>query len=152
MENLALSGQIKQMADRHFTGSTHFVLDVKVNNRMNPPKITVVVDGDTGITIDDCAHLSRALSDSIHQANLLDDYNLEVTTPGIDQPLKWLRQYQKHIGRTLKVEMKENKVVRGKLHQIEEDGIIIEAEGKDKSIMKIDFNQISKTFVMVSFK
>ena len=161
METLDLAAKIKQMADPHFGSGSHFVLDVKVNTRMNPPKIVVVVDGDNGITIDDCANLSRALSDSIHEANLLEDYNLEVTTPGIDQPLKLLRQYQKHIGRNLKIELKEEGgsspfggqgAVRGKLLQIEADGISIEGEGKEKSIRTIPFDQISKTFVTVSFK
>ena len=149
---MELAEQIKQMADQHFWGSTHFVLDVRVNARMSPPKIVMVVDGDQGITIDECANLSRALSDSIHESNLMEDYTMEVTTPGIDQPLKLLRQYQKHIGRNLKVELKESEVVRGKLLQMEDDSITIEVEGKEKNRMKISFNQINKTFVQVSFK
>jgi len=151
-----LAVQIKQMADQHFVGSGHFVLDVRVNSRLNPPKIIVVVDGDSGITIDDCATLSRVLSDSIHESALLEDYTLEVTTPGIDQPLKLLRQYQKHIGRTLKIVLKENEVVRGKLQQIEGEEIVVEEEKKEKKgekkIRRIEFNQIEKTFVQVSFK
>jgi len=137
-------------------GSGHFVLEVRAITRLNPPKITVVVDGDNGITIDDCANLSRALGNSIHETSLLEDYNLEVTTPGIDQPLKLLRQYQKHIGRTLKVELKEKEVVRGKLLQIDGQEIILEEERKEKkkemNIRTITFDQIEKTFVMVSFK
>jgi ribosome maturation factor RimP len=152
MEKVELAEQIKQMAEQHLAGSPHFVLETKVNSRMNPPKIVVVVDGDEGITIDDCAHLSRALSDSIHKTNLLDDYNLEVTTPGVDQPLKLLRQYHKHIGRNLKVEMKENEIARGKLIEVDADGILLELEGKEKTKMKINFDQINKTIVQVSFK
>jgi ribosome maturation factor RimP len=155
---MEISAQINQMANQHFAGSNHFVLDVRVNTRLNPPKIVVVVDGDAGITIDECANLSRSLSDSIHQAELLEDYTLEVTTPGIDQPLRLLRQYQKHIGRRLKVELKEKELAWGKLQQLEADGIVIEEEGKEKgkktekSIRKIAFDQIDKTFVQVSFK
>ena len=149
---MELAEQIKQMADQHFLGSTHFVLDVRVNARMSPPKIVVVVDGDQGITIDECANLSRALSDSIHESDLMEDYTMEVTTPGIDQPLKLLRQYIKNIGRNMKVELKENEVVRGKLHEVLTDEIIIETEGKEKSIRSIPFDQISKTTVTISFK
>jgi ribosome maturation factor RimP len=151
-KKMELSEQIKQMADRHFLGSTHFVLDVKVNTRMAPPKIVVVVDGDLGITIDECANLSRALSDSIHETNLLEDFTMEVTTPGVDQPLKLLRQYPKNIGRNLKVELKENEVVRGKLQQVLSDAIIIEIEGKEKTLRSIPFDQINKTTVTISFK
>ncbi len=153
-----LAAQIKQLADRHLAQSSHFVLNVRVIDRLKPPKITVVLDGDQGIAIDDCANLSRALSDFIHETALLEDYNLEVTTPGIDQPLKLLRQFQKHIGRTLKIELMENEVVRGKLLQIENNEVIIEEESKlkgkltGKNIRRINFDQIDKTFVMVSFK
>jgi ribosome maturation factor RimP len=158
MEKLDLTAQIKGLADQQLAGSSHFVLDVKVNARLNPPRITVVVDGDTGITIDDCANLSRALGDAMHEGNVLDDYNLEVTTPGIDQPLKLLRQYPKHVGRNLKIELKEKETVRGKLQQVEGDAIVIEEEAKKedkkagKNIRKITFDQIDKTFVTVSFK
>lgn len=157
MENTATSAQIKEMADRHFAASPHFVLDVRVIERLKPPKIIVTVDGDNGITIDDCANLSRALSDAIHESNLLDNYNLEVTTPGIDQPLKLSRQYQQHIGRTLKVELIEREVLRGKLLGVESGSITIEEEGKqkgknEKNIRSIAFDQILKTFVTISFK
>ena len=158
MEKLDLAAQIKELADQQLVGSTHFVLDARVNARMNPPRITVIVDGDAGITIDDCANLSRALSDAIHKENMLEDYNMEVTTPGIDQPLKLLRQYPKHVGRTLKIELKEKETVRGKLQQVGFDAIVIEEEATKqdkkagKNIRTITFDQIEKTFVTVSFK
>lgn len=153
-----LSGQIQQLAEQHLAGTSHFVLNVKVIEKINPPRITVVVDGEEGITIDDCANLSRSLTDSINQMALLDDYNLEVTTPGIDQPLKLLRQFKKHVGRNVKIEMKEKETVRGKLVGIEGDDITVEEEVKttgkkgEKKTRKINFDLIDKTFVMVSFK
>ena len=115
------------------------------------------MDGEDGITIDDCANLSRSLSDSINQTGLLDDYNLEVTTPGIDQPLKLLRQFKKHAGRNLKIELKENTVVRGKLIGIDGESVVVEEEKKqgkksEKTIRTINFDLIDKIFVMVSFK
>ena len=154
---MELSAQIKQLADQLLVSSGHFALDVRVNTRLNPPKLVVVVDGDAGITIADCANLSRTLSDSINKAGLLEDYTLEVTTPGIDQPLKLLRQYQKHIGRTLKVELKDKEIVRGTLQQIEGDEMVIQEVGKEKgkkekSLRRIAFDQIDKTFVMISLK
>jgi len=153
-----LSEQIQQLAARHLEGSTHFVLNVKVIEKLNPPRITVIVDGEEGITIDDCAKLSRALSDSIDQAGLLNDYTMEVTTPGIDQPLRLLRQYKKHTGRNLKIELKDREMVRGKLVDLQGDVIVLEEEAKtqgkrsEKNIRSINFELIEKTFVMVSFK
>ena len=155
---MSLTDQIKSLADHYLEGSTHFVLNVKVNERMNPPRITVTVDGEEGITIDDCANLSRALTDSINETALLEDYNLEVTTPGIDQPLKLIRQFKKHSGRNLKIELKDKTTVRGKLVGVEGEQIVIEEEVKgqgkksEKKIRNINFDLIDKTFVMISFK
>jgi ribosome maturation factor RimP len=150
------AAQIKQLADQHLAGTSHFVLEVRVNARMNPPKITVIVDGDNGITIDDCANLSRALSDAIDKENMLENYTLEVTTPGIDQPLKLPRQYTKHVGRNLKVELKDKSVVRGKLLEADAFSIAVEEEATTKkapkTIQKLTFDQIEKTLVMISFK
>jgi ribosome maturation factor RimP len=153
METVA---QIQQLADQHLAGSAHFVLDVRVNARMNPPKLTVIVDGDAGVTIDDCASISRALSTAIDKDNVLEDYNLEVTTPGIDQPLRLPRQYVKHVGRSLKIELKDKSTVRGKLLAADVQSLAIEEEQKDKkgvkTIQKLTFDQIEKTLVMISFK
>ena len=153
-----LSEEIKRLADSHLEGTTHFVLHVKIIDRLNPPRITIVVDGEEGITIDDCASLSRALSDSINQNALLEDYHLEVTTPGIDQPLKLLRQFKKHKGRNLKVELIDKTVVRGQLMEVTGEAILLEetvktqARKSEKIIRTINFDLIDKTFVMVSFK
>ena len=153
-----LADKIRQLADQLLERSTLFVLTVKAIEKLNPPRITVVVDGDEGITIDDCAKLSRRLGDSIDETGLLEDYNLEVTTPGIDQPLKMIRQYKKHTGRNLKIELKDREVVRGKLVGLEVETLMLEEEMKgqgkkaEKKIRSINFDQVDKTFVMVSFK
>ena len=155
--NMELLSQIRSLVEQTVQGNC-FVLDVRVNMRLNPPRINVIVDGDTGVTIDDCANISRAINDSMHQQNILEDYNLEVSTPGIEQPLKLQRQYPKHIGRNLKIELKENEVARGKLQAVEGNSITIEEEANKKekkagtNIRKINFEQINKTFVQVSFK
>ena len=155
---MELTGKIQDLAAQHLIGTSHFVLHVKVLDRLKPAKITIIVDGDDGITIDDCARLSRSLTDSINETSLLDDYNLEVTTPGVDQPLKLLRQYKKHVGRNVKIDLKENEVVRGKLISIEGEVVVVEEEKKgqskksEKITKSINFNQIDKTFVMISFK
>jgi ribosome maturation factor RimP len=150
------TAQIKQMVDQKLANGPHFVLDVRVNARMNPPKITVIVDGDNGITIDDCANISRALSDAIDKENVLEDYSLEVTTPGIDQPLRLPRQYTKHVGRNMKIELKDKTVVRGKLIEADATSVAIEEEQKTKkapkTVQKLTFEQIEKTLVMISFK
>lgn len=117
----------------------------------------VILDGDKGISIDDCAELSRNLSNSLDESNLVDGaFVLEVSTPGLDQPLKDRRQYVKNVGRNVKVKTKVNSV-EGKLSNVTENTIeIIQTIGtgkkkEDKSV-EISFEDIEKTFVLVSFK
>src|SRR4051812_15883035 len=96
-----LKEKIQDLAEKSLTNPTHFLVEVAVSKH-KPWKFTVVVDGDQGITIDDCAAASRALNESL-ESEISDPYTLEVSTPGLDHPLKMKRQYKKNIGRGLKV-------------------------------------------------
>ena len=148
--------KIRELAEIHLTQSSHFIVDVIVSKH-KPMKITIALDGDEGVTIEDCAHLSRELSDELEKINLIDEaYNLEVGTPGVEQPLKLKRQYFKNIGREVKVYLTDKSIVRGKLVAASEERIeVLESgEGKKKIVdsSQIPFSEIEKTIVTVSFK
>ena len=79
---------------------------------------------------------------------------LEVSTPGLDQPLKLQRQYKKNIGRKMRIKI-SNKFVEGKLVAVSDSGITIEqGDGKkiEKSVVELKFSEIDKSIVLVSFK
>ena len=108
-------------------------------------------------TIDDCANLNRELSKELDgMPQLQESYFLEVSTPGLDQPLKLKRQYKKNIGRRLNVKLAE-KALEGKLIEVTDDRITLEHEtgiGKQRQVVprEIEFSEIDKSFVLVSFK
>lgn len=135
-----------------------FLVDVTVSAKKGPVKILILLDGDQGVTIDDCAEVSRALSKGLEEQNLIpDNYTLEVSTPGVDHPLKLRRQYLKNIGRTVKLTLSENKVVEGKLTEVSGQHVVLNREeggGKKKEIktLEIPFSEIEKAVVLVSFK
>jgi len=135
-----------------------FVVEVLISGNKIPRRVLITIDGDHGITIDDCADLSRKLSKEFDDRALFgeENYMLEVSTPGVDQPLKLKRQYYKNTGRNLKVKVQEL-FVEGKLKEVTEDRIVLVQEigsGKKKEIKEkeISFSEIEKAFVMVSFK
>lgn len=134
-----------------------FIVDVIISSRKGPKKVSVIVDGDNGVNIDECADLSRELSKMLDETALIDEnFTLEVSTPGVDFPLKLKRQYTKNIGRSLKVKQGE-KVIEGRLSEVFDDKIIIVQEtgaGKKKETKNIEipFTEIDKAFVLVSFK
>lgn len=117
----------------------------------------MVIDGDQGVTIDDCGNLSRELSTRLDEMNFgIGHYVLEVTTPGLDQPLKLKRQYARNAGRSLKVHRRDKSIVTGKLISSDDLGIQLRSEqGEGKKLTTLDvsvpFEDIEKAFVMVSF-
>jgi ribosome maturation factor RimP len=154
---MELTEEIKKTATAHLKNESHFVVDVIVSLRNNPKKLLVIVDGDKGISIDDCADLSRELSTALDETNLVEGaFVLEVSTPGLDQPLKTKRQYVKNIGRSVKIKTKE-KTVEGKLAAVTEDKLeLLQQTGsgkkREEKTIEVKFDDIEKTFVLVSFK
>lgn len=134
------------------------MVEVLVSSNRGPTKITVVFDGDKGVTIDDCSAVSRIISKAIEEEDLIkENYTLEVTTPGLDQPLKLNRQYVKNVGRDFKIRLKDKRIVEGTLTGVAEKGITLQWEagaGKKKELqtMNIFFEDIEKALVKVLFK
>lgn len=132
-----------------------FLVEVKVIPGNN---IKVFLDADNGITIEKCIKINQALYKQIEESELFpnDDFSLEVSSPGVDEPLKLYRQYKKNIGRTVEVTMNDGIKKEGKLTTVNDDEIIIEektGQGK-KTVIKIInilFNQVKHTKVLVTF-
>ncbi|HET6543257.1 MAG TPA: ribosome maturation factor RimP [Chryseolinea sp.] len=149
--------EIKNIITRKLADPNQFLVDVIVKGHKGPKKVLIIIDSDKGVTIDDCANLSREISKAFDDLQLFDDsYMLEVSTPGLDQPLRLARQYYKNIGRRIKV-VTHQQAVEGKLVEVGEDKIKLEQEigaGKHKEtkIIELSFLEIDKTFVLVSFK
>lgn len=152
-----LVSEIRKLAEAHVKDNSHFIVDIVASFRGNPKKLLVVVDGDKGIGIDDCAELSRELSKALDETDLIDGaFMLEVSTPGLDQPLKSRRQYVKNIGRSVRVRIGD-KIEEGKLIAVHDDRIEVQQQlgsGKKKEdkVIEIPFEIIDKTIVLISFK
>jgi ribosome maturation factor RimP len=133
-----------------------FIVDIKMHSN---GKLVILVDGDNGIGIDDCVAISRHVGFHLEEENAIETaYNLEVSSPGLDAPLKFLRQYIKNVGRNLAIKMVDGTKREGKLSGLAEDAIIIEEKIKEKgkraetveSVIPIE--QIAETKVLISFK
>ena len=110
--------------------------------------ISVYVDGDEGVTIEKCVRVNRALYKLIVEKEIANDgeFGLEVSSPGVDEPLVLRRQYKKNLGRK----------IEGKLLEANEDGIVLEEEkgkGKKKEIVKheLAFAEVKSTVVKIVF-
>ena len=139
-----------------------FIVDVKMHSS---GLLTILMDGDQGIGIKDCAAISRHVGFYLEEENVIDQaYNLEVSSPGLDSPLKSVRQYHKNISRSLSVHLKDGKQHEGRLIAVGDTGITIQenikptrvAGQKNKKAELIEnlisFDQIAESKVLISFK
>ena len=149
--------RVRKLVEEKITDKPNlFIVDVK----MYPNgKLVILVDGDKGIGIDECAAISRHVGFRLEEDNVIETaYNLEVSSPGIDAPLTSTRQYLKNIGRTLAIKMADGTKREGKLTGITEDAVIIEEKIKEKgkrpevAETPVPMNKITETKVLISFK
>lgn len=125
-----------------------FLVDVKIKGNPGNQKVIVFIDGDNGISIDQCSKVSRFLGGEIEEKDLIGGkYTLEVSSPGLDFPITLYRQYLKNVGRSLSVELMEGEKVEGELKEVKSDSIVI---GKDDR--ELVFKEIKQSKVIVSFK
>jgi ribosome maturation factor RimP len=150
--------QIRQLTEEKIQGTDLFIVDISVKpgNR-----IEVLLDRDSGLTVDDCKRVSRHVEHALDRET--EDFSLEVSSPGLGRPLKVRRQYLRNVGRLVKVETTEGKIVEGKLEEAGESGITvltearIEVPGK-KTKQKVElpvrlsFDEIKETKIVISFK
>jgi len=147
---------IEQISDKITTildGSALFLTDIKIKPTNN---IKVFVDGDAGVTIDAVARLNRALYKQIEEAGWFPDgdFSLEVSSPGVDEPLKFFRQYKKNIGRTVSVTLADNTTKTGILKDATEERLVLEETiGKKKETVntEIPFAEVMRTVVQIVF-
>ncbi len=155
---MGLKQALEEMVEKHLPDKTHFVVDVEIVE--GPQKrIKVLIDADGGLNISTCAVVSRALGEEIEAKDLLAEaYVLEVSSPGLDYPLVSRRQYEKNIGRSLKVSMKDGSEIEGKLASVGLSSIVLRVKKKEKGKkateeeLTVDLEQIKKSIVLVSFK
>ena len=132
-----------------------FLVEIKIRPTNN---IKVFLDGDQGISIDKLVQYNRSLYKQIEESTIYphDDFSLEVSSPGLDEPLKLHRQYLKNIGRFVEVTEKDGSKKEGKLLSASQIEIIIEEEkgkNKKKEIVQhnIPFENIKSTKIQIKF-
>jgi ribosome maturation factor RimP len=132
----------------------YFLVEISVKPTNN---IKVFVDADQGAAIDQLSRINRALYKWVEE-NLFPngDFSIEVSSPGLDEPLKLDRQYLKNIGRMVEIVLKNGLKKEGKLISVSESEVVIEEEigkGKKKEVVQhiILKEEIKTTKVQVKF-
>ncbi len=104
-------------------GSSLFVVEIKIGSDNN---ISVIIDGDQGVTISQCVDVSRAVEGNLDRE--IEDFELSVSSYGIDQPILMLRQYQKYIDKPIQLHLNDDTVKRGVLVSATPSTLILKEE------------------------
>ena len=127
-----------------------FLVDVVMKGNEASQKVLVLIDGDDGLSIDQCGKVSRRLGSIIEEQDLITSrYTLEVSSPGLDFPLKSFRQYKKNIGRELTLTLDNGDQVEGRLEALEEEKLKLVMNNDQK---EFPFEIIKQSKVKISFK
>jgi ribosome maturation factor RimP len=130
----------------------YLLIDLILRGDHNIRIIEVYIDSEKGIDSTDCANVSRALDQLIESQNLVDcRFRLDVSSPGVDRPLKYLIQFKKHVNRKFDltfIEDEAEKNIIAKLSRIEDENLFFNDKNSE---YKINFNKIKTAKVIISF-
>jgi ribosome maturation factor RimP len=136
----------------------YFIVDIMVSSTN---VIRVEIDGDKGVSITDCVSISRNIEHNLDRES--HDFELTVSSAGMDQPFKILRQYQRYLNREVQLTTKEGERHKGKLLEANEEEVTLEVTTKEKVEGKkkkqiisrnilVPMEQVKETRVVISFK
>ncbi len=120
------------------------------------------IDSDTGFSLEKSVKINRALRNQIDESGLFPEgmYSLEISSPGLSEPLAMPRQYKKNIGRLLEIET-ETETFEGRIKEVNDDEIHLEIKNKNskgiptdklpKKMITMNINNIKKATVQVEF-
>lgn len=136
-----------------------YLVDINISNSN---QIVVEIDNmKGGAAVEDCIRVSRNIEHNLDREE--EDFELQVTTPGLSNPFKVEQQYIKNIGRNVKVVFKEVGSVEGKLVEVNDENIVVETEAKERVEGKkkkelvvrqhiVEKENIKETKIVISFK
>lgn len=113
--------------------------------------LEIYIDNEVGVTTVDCARVSRAIGDIIEEDGLIESkYRLDVSSPGIDRPLKYIQQFKKNIGRSFELQLEDNddSKFEGKLLELDNDDLKFQIK---KEVKAINIKNIKSAKVLVRF-
>ena len=149
-----IKGKINELSGTIAAQQAVELIDVAIAGSAGRPLIRVYIDKEGGVTLDDCGDFSRALSALLDVEDPIpSSYVLEVSSPGLDRPLKEMKDFQRSIGKLVKVvtrsRIEEQNVFIGRIEAVSGETILL-ALGDKK--MEVPFEQISKARLEIELK
>ena len=148
--------KVESIVNEWIKNSECFLVSVKTA----PGKIAIAIDKAAGVTLEECSSLNRFVTETLDPENVWEENELEVGSPGMDQPLKVYQQYQKGIGKQVRIITTDGREHKGKLESADENGIdLLETSSRKENKKKVitetrhhlDYKTIKETKLILSF-
>jgi ribosome maturation factor RimP len=146
----SINKKIRQIASDSAEKKNLFLVDIVFRGTPNNPVIEVFVDGEQNVSAYECAKVSNEIKKIIDEESLYKSYRLDVSSPGVERPLIYIKQFPKHINRNIEIQYKiadDVKNLKGELISVDGDVLTF----LDKTEIKVKFKDIIKAKVLVSF-
>jgi len=147
-----MKNYIKNIAQKIADEKEIFLINTVTKGSNRKPIFEIYIDNKIGVTANDCAEFSKEIKEIINASDQADlDYSLVVSSPGIDEPIKFFDQYEKHINRDFKISFDDGEKIQSieaKLLLILDKDLVFSYK---KEEIKINFNKIKKAKVIISF-
>ncbi len=124
-----------------------YLEDVTITSAGRRSMLTVIVDGDTHLSLDQVTSATKAIGEIVESIQSLGEtpFTLEVTSPGLDRPLTKVRHWQKNINRLVKVVLLDGSEVKGRINEVNEASSVV-------GEIKVNFSDIKRATLEVEFK
>ena len=153
-----MRGKVTELLNRALDNNKSlFLIDFTITQGN---QIDIIIDGDQGVTVNDCIAISREIEHNIDREET--DFSLEVASAGVSESLVNIRQYTKNLGRNLAIKTQEGKVVEGTLAKVDSKEIVLQWKAREpkpigkgkitvQKEMVLDYKDIVEAKVMVTF-
>ena len=151
---MALKDQISELITPALQQAGYFLEDVNIVSPGQHRIVTVIVDGESGLNLDQVTVASKLVSELLDEAPFMGEtpFTLEVTSPGIDRPLTLPRHFAKNVDRLLKVTKNDGVVVTGRIRSNTESDVTLEvAEKKEVKEVTVALADIKRATVEIEF-
>ena len=124
-----------------------YLEDVTITSAGRRSMLTVIVDGDTHLSLDQVTSATKAIGEIVESVQSLGEtpFTLEVTSPGLDRPLTKVRHWQKNINRLVKVVLQDGSEVKGRINEVNEANSVV-------GEIKVNYSDIKRATLEVEFK
>ncbi len=129
---------------------SHELVELKVVRHGRSLRLQVFVDSDDGVTLADCAGLSRAIDGELEAQELFEgSYTIEVSSPGIDRPLTTEKEFRRKVGRTIAIDFTDEskKQMRGELKSVEDGQVIIKTKKSGEQSIALADVSVAREYI-----